>query len=209
MKVIELQYLPQPKYIALLLQEQELEIDLHEHYVKQSYRNRCCILTSGGVDVLSVPVLDGSKKITIKDIRIDYSQKWLNRHWRAIQSAYGKAPFFEFYADDIKSIYARKPKFLFDLSLELLTQCLKFLDFTIDLKFTSTYLNLHNLPENDFRSKINPKSNLPFFNSYKQVVYQQVFGSKFVDNLSVIDLIFCEGPQAGEIIKSGINYGTH
>ena len=96
MKIIDLQYLPQPGYIALLLTEPELEIDKYEHYVKQSFRNRCRIMTANGIDELSIPVLGGRKKIITKDIRIDHSQKWLNRNWRAIQSAYGKAPFFEY-----------------------------------------------------------------------------------------------------------------
>lgn len=204
MKIIDLQYLPQPQYFALLMQEPNIEIDNHEFFVKQSYRNRCQILTANGVDDLSVPVLGAGKKILIKDIKIDNSQKWLNRHWRAIQSAYGKAPFFEYYADDLRAVFDKKHEFLFDLSHELLTQCLEFLGFNIELKFTKKYHDLENHPENDLRSKLNPKSNANLIKSYNQVNYQQVFGNKFVNNLSVIDLIFCEGPEAGRQIKSSI-----
>ena len=208
MKAIELQYLPQPLYFAILLKESQLKVDLYEHYVKQSFRNRCDILSGNGVDTLSVPVIGGNKKTITKDIQIDYSQKWLNRHWRAIQSAYGKAPFFEFYADEVNLIYEKKYKFLHDLSFHLLTQCLDFLKFDIEISFTTSYAACDKYPENDFRSKINPKANPIFYKSYKQVAYQQVFGSKFVNNLSVIDLIFCEGPNAGQILKSGIDKGT-
>jgi len=209
MKIIELQYLPQPIYFALLLKEPDLEIDGYEHYVKQSYRNRCRILTANGVDELSIPVLGAGKKRISKDIRIDHSQKWLNRNWRAIQSAYGKAPFFEYYAEDMLAVYNKKHKYLFDLTQELLTQCLDFLKLDITLKFTSAYHDLKNEPLNDFRSKMSPKSNPKILNTLDQFPYQQVFGNNFVNNLSVIDLIFCEGPQAGEIIKSGIVEGTH
>jgi WbqC-like protein len=209
MKIIELQYLPQPLYFALLLQEPALKIEAHEHFVKQTYRNRCRILTANGVDDLSIPVIGAGKKILIKDIKIDYKQKWLNRHWRAILSAYGKAPFFEYYADDFFSTYRKKHKFLFDLSYELLTQCLDFLQFDIAINFTNSYQALSNSPKNDLRSKISPKVNPNYLGAYKQVTYQQVFGNNFVDNLSVIDLIFCEGPRAGELLKSGINKGTH
>jgi hypothetical protein len=208
-KVIELQYLPQPEYFALLLSEPDLEIDGYEHFVKQTFRNRCRILTANGIDELSIPVLGGNKKLLAQEIKIDHSQKWLNRNWRAIQSAYGKAPFFEYYAEDLLAVYQHKHEFLFDLSLDLLTLCLDFLQIDIKLKFTSSYHDLQKTPQNDFRSKISPKSNPKFLNSYNQSVYQQVFGNNFVNNLSVIDLIFCEGPQAGGIIRSGIIKGTH
>jgi hypothetical protein len=208
MKIIDLQYLPQPAYFALLLTEPKLEIDRYEHYIKQTFRNRCRIMTANGRDELSIPVLDGRKKICIKDIRIDHSQKWLNRNWRAIQSAYGKAPFFEYYAEDLLAVYQKKHVFLFDLMLELLTQCLHYLKIDIELKFTNTYHDLKNRRQDDLRTIINPKSNSDIINTYNQIAYQQVFGNEFVNNLSVIDLIFCEGPQAGEIISSGINKGT-
>ena len=208
MKIIDLQYLPQAKYFALLLTEPELEIDGYEHFVKQTYRNRCRILTANGIDELSIPVLGGRRKILAKDIRIDYSQKWLNRNWRAIQSAYGKAPFFEYYAEDFLAIYHKSYEFLFDLTHDLLTQCLDFLQFDIKLKFTEEYHDLQNMPQNDYRSMISPKSNPDFINTYNQLTYRQVFGNEFVNNLSVIDLIFCEGPRAGEIIKSGRIAGT-
>ncbi len=192
----------------MLLTEPELEIDAHENYVKQTYRNRCRILTAGGIDELSIPVLGGRKKIATKDIKIDYSQKWLNRNWRAIQSAYGNAPFFEYYAEDFLTIYEKKPTFLFDLTFELLTQCLNTIKIDIELKFTNDYHDLKKRPQDDLRSIISPKTNSNIINTYNQVAYQQVFGNEFVNNLSVIDLIFCEGPQAGGIIKSGIDKGT-
>ena len=208
MKVIELQYLPPPRYFAVLLQHPGVQIDLHEHFVKQTYRNRCRILTANGIDTLSVPVLGAGKKTPLKDIKIDYTQKWGNRHLRAIQSAYGKAPFFAYYADELLAVYRQKPTFLVDLTLPLLTQCLDFLQLDINLSFTDSYANLTNSPENDFRTKISPKITEPFPKTYKQITYHQVFGSNFVEDLSVIDLIFCAGPQAGEIIKSGLAKGT-
>ena len=208
MKIIELQYLPRPEYFALLIQESDIEIDKHEYFVKQTFRNRCQILTANGVDDLTIPVLGSGKKILAKDIKIDHSQKWLNRHWRAIQSAYGKAPFFEYYADELRIIYDRKHEYLFDLSYEILTQCLDFLGFEIDVSFTHEYEDLKNQPENDFRSVISPKSNSNLSIPYNQINYQQVFGNNFVNNLSVIDLIFCEGPEAGRVIKSSIIEGT-
>lgn len=208
MKIIELQYLPQPEYFALLIHEQNIEIDKHEYFVKQTFRNRCQILTANGVDDLTIPVIGAGKKILAKDIKIDYSQKWLNRHWRAIQSAYGKAPFFEYYADELRNIFDKKHEYLFDLSHDLLTQCLDSLGLKIDISFTKEYHDLKNQPENDFRTVISPNSNSNLSIPYNQINYQQVFGNNFVNKLSVIDLIFCEGPEAGRIIKSSIIEGT-
>jgi hypothetical protein len=205
MQVIELQYLPQPAYIAQFLVHSNLVIDGYEHYVKQTYRNRCRILGANGVDQLSVPVIASGKKIPTRDIKIDHAQKWLNRHWRAIQSAYGRAPYFEFYRDDYEAIFQKKHTFLFDFTLELLTQCLDHLQFDIAIECSSEYVE-H--PEIDLRKTIKPKMTHNERILYRQLPYQQVFGSNFVEQLSVIDLIFSEGPGAGDLLKAGIISGT-
>lgn len=201
MRVIELQYLPQPAYIAQFLTNRGLTIDGYEYYVKQTYRNRCAILTANGIDQLSVPVLGSGKKILSKDIKIDYNQKWLNRHWRAIRSAYGRAPYFEYYADGFEIVLGRKHKYLFDLSMEMLTQCLDCLQFDVEINTSNNYIEN---PEKDLRDAISLKSTNSGSISYKQLPYQQVFGSNFVEGMSALDLIFCEGPQAGNLLKSGI-----
>ena len=204
MPVIELQYLPQPGYIVQFLIHKDLKVDGYENYVKQSYRNRCAILTANGIDQLSVPVLGSGKRILSKEIKIDHSQKWLNRHWRAIKSAYGRAPYFEYYADEFEAIFNKKHDFLFDLSLEMLTQCLENLELDLEIARTSQYDDFLDSPEDDLRDLISTKNATKDGFSYKQVPYQQVFGNTFVDNLSILDLIFCEGPQAGGLLKSGI-----
>ena len=208
MRIIELQYLPTPAYIAQFLLYPDLHIDGYEYYVKQTFRNRCTILTANGVDQLSVPVIGSGKKILSKDIQIDHDQKWLNRHWRAIKSAYGRAPYFEFYSEEYHGVFQKKHRFLFDLSMEMLTQCLTNLQFEIDPQITSTYLDLKDSPEKDLRDSLTPKTNLGVTESCNQRPYQQVFGSNFVNNMSVLDLIFCEGPSSGEILKAGIAKGT-
>lgn len=179
-------------------------MECYENYSKQSYRNRCEILTANGIDVLTVPVLGGNSKTLVRDVRIDYTQKWVNRHWRAIQSAYGKAPFFEFYAEQFRQILHGQPEFLFDLNWSILTVCLKFLQLDNDLKFTSGYTKQLQNPADDFRSAIHPKKKNSGSLHHKPVSYTQVFGNKFVKNLSILDLLFCEGPGANQILKSSI-----
>jgi hypothetical protein len=204
MRIIDLQYLPQPSYFALLKSYDDLHLERYENFVKQTYRNRTTLLGPNGVNSLSVPVLGAAKKVLVKDIKIDYGQKWINQHWRSIQAAYGRAPYFEYYAEDFLRILNKKHRFLFDLNHELLTQCLSFLHFDINPKFTEQYNELNNSPENDYRSLISPKTDRSLPILYTQKTYQQVFGNKFAEELSVIDLIFCEGPQASSIINEGI-----
>jgi hypothetical protein len=199
--LIDLQYLPCIEYYAVLLHAGEVIIEENENFVKQTYRNRCNILTANGIDILTVPVIGGNKKIRIKDIKIDYNQKWVNRHWRAIASAYGKAPFFEYYSDYFHRIFSKKIGFLFDFNYELLKLTLKILQFNFDLKFSPQYVSDPGPEINDLRSVIHPKRTKGNFNKYTPVGYSQVFGSNFVDNLSIIDLIFNEGTNASEIIK--------
>ena len=92
--LLDFHYLPCIAYFSCINRYHHLILEVHENYEKQSYRNRCYILSANKVLPLSVPVHRGKGKKPTKDIRIDYSQKWVNNHWRAIKSAYGKAPFF-------------------------------------------------------------------------------------------------------------------
>ena len=114
--LIESHYLPSISYFKAIFPAKTIILESNEYYVKQSYRNRCEILTANGVDKLIVPLTSKHGKVYIRDVRIDYSQKWLNGHWRAIQSAYGKAPFFEFYADALYNILFSK-KVLYRLNI--------------------------------------------------------------------------------------------
>ncbi|NJO02926.1 MAG: WbqC family protein [Bacteroidia bacterium] len=92
--IIDLQYLPCVEYFLCFRAFPKVCLDIYEYYEKQSYRNRCRIMTAHGPQDLSIPVIKPGHQKRFKDIRIDYSQKWVNIHWRTIQSAYGKAPFF-------------------------------------------------------------------------------------------------------------------
>ena len=203
--LLDLQYLPNTTYFSLLAKADKVTIEKHENFIKQTYRNRAHILTPNGVDSLSIPVIGSQKKIKISEIKIDHSQKWANRHWRAIKSAYGKAPFFEYYADYIKQeIYAEHTT-LYELNLSLLTLCLTFLQIETPLEFSSSYQKTLETPILDLRSSIHPKK--PFTSSIKieYILYQQVFGNSFVQNLSILDLLFAEGSNAGSVIRQQIN----
>lgn len=199
--LLDLHYLPSTTWFTVLAKAKSVVLEQNEHFVKQTYRNRTKILTTQGIDVLSIPILGSQKKIPINKIKIDYKQKWVNRHWRAIQSAYGKAPFFEFYADVFKEHLYANYETLWELNTKLLTICLKFLQLNTTISYSINYQKMPDKPIIDLRSAIHPKK--PFTQMPIKVYtpYHQVFGNNFVAEMSIIDLLFAAGPQAGLLIK--------
>ncbi|MBP6385431.1 MAG: WbqC family protein [Pseudarcicella sp.] len=195
--IIEAQYFPSIKYIAAINAHQEIIIEAYEHFEKQSYRNRCTIETSNGNEQMIVPIIDGTKKIIMKDARIDYSHEWSRRHCRAIQTAYGRSPFFEYYAEPIFELINKKMTFLLDLNLEILSFCLKNLKINKPISLSENY---QKTVIDDLRNSIHPKKTNEKLNFYSPKPYRHNFSVDFIENLSVIDLLFCQGPKAKEII---------
>jgi len=202
--LIDLHYLPCLEYFACLSNYSRLIVDIHEPYRKQTYRNRCHILTTQKVEVLSIPVLNGNRKPSVKNLKIDYQQKWVNNHWRALQSAYGKAPFFEFYSDFFRNIFYDKKEYLIEMNLEFLRLCLGFLNMEIKLELSDNFIEEVPMGVDDLRSHIYPKEPFNKRDIYNPSPYPQIFGESFYGNLSVIDLLFCEGPNAGHILKNSV-----
>ncbi|MFD1874381.1 WbqC family protein [Hymenobacter bucti] len=204
----ELHYLPSIPFFQQLLHADALLLDAHEHYHKQTYRNRCLVLTAQGPQPLTVPVLDGSRseKIRTSEIEIDYRQNWPHRHFRTLQTAYNGSPYFGYYADYLLDIYAQKPARLWDMNLALLHLLLRCLRWPLPVAFTTEYLSptsstVHALtpPPLDLRDVLTPKSTPRAAepDSTSQRPYPQVFGPAFVPRLSVLDLLFMQGPAAG------------
>jgi hypothetical protein len=200
--LIETHYLPSIAYFVSIFSSSEIILERHEHYVKQTYRNRCHINTSQGVESMIIPVTTKQSKSVITEVRIDHDQKWLNNHWRTIQSAYGKSAFYEHYADDLEKALFKKFAFLYDLNCELLSMCLKWLKWNRPVRESLSYEKSPAPPVQDLRSLINPKEPNLLQKFYKPVAYSQVFGSAFAENMSLIDLIFCEGPGAARIVQA-------
>jgi len=200
--LIDLQYLPTLEYFSVLLSSERVVIEKHEHYVKQSFRNRCIINTSNGILKLVIPVTAKHNKASISEVKIDHRSKWQSLHWRAIRSAYGKAPFFDHYGPALEKIIFKRHDFLFDLNFELLSFCLQSARLDVKLSETSAYVKVSEKGITDLRSAINPKISYTMRSFFSPVPYVQVFGNKFVTNLSFIDLLFCEGPNARQILLS-------
>jgi hypothetical protein len=181
-------------------------IESKESYTKQSFRNRCQIKTANKVENLIIPIKKGNSNIPIQEIRIDNKQPWIKNHWGAIQSAYGKAPFFDHYSIDVNKILTKKSRFLFDLNLKILEYLLNILGVNKKIIFSQKYKKVYPVNTIDLRSSIHPKQEVDNLSFYKPARYMQVFGDQFITNLSVIDLIFCEGPNAINIIKKSVGF---
>lgn len=202
--LIELHYLPSVAWFAATHRFDGIVLERHEHFVKQSYRSRCRIVTAQGVHELTVPLTgkSGEGKTSITDVKIDHSQKWLNNHWRTIVSAYNNAPFFEYYADSLHSTLFKKHTFLYDLNLELLTICRGWLKLQNQVTETMAYEKTPAQGTTDLRNIVNAKKPASCEKYFQSQPYTQVFGHTFAENMSVIDLIFCEGPNARQVITS-------
>lgn len=197
--VSELMYLPPIEFFVAISDLEHLVFDPLAPFQKQTFRNRARILLTNKVDTLTVPVLSGRKKMPYKDMKIDYSQKWKNIHLRGIQSGYGKAPFFEFYFPYFEAVFEKNLTFLWDFNLELLTVCLKLIGSKIylqELDNTEALGHLVNLngicdPKADFRTR----------SFMTEAPYSQMFGRDFEPNLSILDLLFCKGPESKVVLN--------
>ena len=187
-------YLPPVEYFSLISHSDEILIEKEENYLKQSYRNRCYILSAHGPQILSVPVYLGSlHKTPTKDIRIDYSKRWQQVHLGAFTASYNSSPYFEFYFDSFDKIISQNHVFLLDLNMELTRAVLNILKVNNTISYTTEFKPIDSM-ENDFRYKIAPKKE----SQYQGKEYIQVFNNDkgFTHGLTILDLIFNMGPDS-------------
>ncbi len=186
-------YLPPSEYFAAIADYDEVLIEREENYLKQTYRNRCYILSANGIQQLSVPVLLGSfHKTPVRDIRIDYSKRWQQVHLGALMSAYGSSPFFIYYFETIREIITGNHTYLLDLNKMLLEAILKMIRLDKKVSFTDVFNPVEG-NSNDLRYSINPKKP----SRYRPGKYQQVFESdlQVSARLSILDILFNAGPE--------------
>jgi hypothetical protein len=192
--LISTAYLPPVEYFSLVSDAKEIQIEKEENYIKQTYRNRCYILSAHGLQLLSVPVFLGSvHKTLIKDIRIDYSKRWQQVHLRAMTASYNSSPYFEFYFERIEKVISGYNEYLLDLNNQLTEVILDILKIKKNFLCTDNFEPVGN-EAYDFRYKITPKKK----SSYTGKRYLKVFdmNGEFIPRLSIIDLIFNMGPEA-------------
>jgi WbqC-like protein len=193
-------YLAPVQYFTKFVEYDKVIIEAHENFIKQTYRNRCKLYGANGELSLIIPVKKSNSKTKIKELLIDYDTNWRKLHWKSIESAYNSSPFFEYYIDDFLPFFTKKYKYLFDFNTELLNMILEILDISTKIEFTDTFFN-NEYEMDDFRELIHPKKG-GLDQNFKVIEYTQVFQSKygFIPNLSIIDLIFNEGPNSSIIL---------
>jgi hypothetical protein len=199
--LISTAWLPPAEYYACLFSADEVFIEAHESYAKQTYRNRCVIAGPNGKQALTIPVLHKAEsRIPIREVEIDYSSRWQAIHWRSIETAYNKSPFFEYYRGEFEPLFLSRRRFLFDLNLDGLELCLKLTGRSMIPAYTGHFRKVYEDIE-DKRTQISPKNHhaVMAFPRYPQVFEQS---NGFIPNLSIIDLLFNRGPDASAYLES-------
>lgn len=188
MTVFPTAYFPSIEYLHAFAQAKDGIIEFHEHFQKQTIRTRCEILTANGILRLSIPTLhESGRKIPVQELRIDHSGTWKNDHWRAITSAYALAPYFEDYAKEIEEIIFANDVFLWEKN----ERCLRLMETVLDQQLSIQYTD-------SFKGVTGDSSKNAYLSHavWNKANYQQVFSydKEFCANLSMIDLLFNEGP---------------
>lgn len=201
MMLFSTEYFPCISYMARFLEDPSPAIEIYETYHKQTYRNRCRVMTANGVESLSVPVIkvNGNHTMT-KDVVISYKEHWQQIHRRCLESAYKASPYFDHYYDYLRPLFETRFEKLFELNDAALMALMKMLKIKKDILHTTDFVRD---TDNDLREAFSPKA-VPNPDLFPE--YYQVFSAKypFEPDLSVLDLLFNEGPEAAAIIaRSG------
>ncbi|RNL68035.1 hypothetical protein ED312_23440 [Sinomicrobium pectinilyticum] len=195
-------YFPSVMHMVALVNHRVI-LEAEDNFQKQTYRNRMYIYGPGGKQLLTIPVKHSKtgEHQKYRDIRIENDFNWRKQHWKTLQTAYRTSPFFEFYEDDLAPVFEKKPEFLMDLNLETIAFVCDILQINPEYGKTSAY-EREVSGMKDYRFMVNAKGEPEF----PLEPYTQVFGEKhgFISNLSILDLLFNEGPNALSYLEAQI-----
>jgi hypothetical protein len=201
--IIDNQPFPCICYIKELIKYEHIKIEKYDTFQKMTFRNRYIISGANGVMNLTIPLKGGREQKTLmKDVRIDNSMNWRIKHLRSLTSAYSNAPYFEFYYQDLQKLIFTKEEFLFPFNIKILDWLCNTLKIIAELGVTESFVGYYEAAA-DYRNYFLPKSFQK--NEFDTVPhYSQVFEDRlgFQPNLSIIDLILCQGPNAMQLLKT-------
>ncbi|MBX2846077.1 MAG: WbqC family protein [Saprospiraceae bacterium] len=201
--ILESQYFPPIATMAVLEQSTTVVFDVHEHFVKGSYRNRCHICGANGLLRLSVPLLKGKhQRRAVKDVQISYDHDWQKLHWQSIETAYRRSPYFEYYEDDFKELFSKRYAYLVGLNQATLKWFKDHVGLRVEFNNSQSYVAELVKGTVDLRSQIHPNAAKNTF-QVKPPAYQQVYSNKldFIPNLSILDLVFNLGPRSKNYLQ--------
>lgn len=199
--LIDYQYFGMVNYYKMLFQFKHIEFEEYEYYQKGSFRNRTIIPGANGLISLSVPLQHGrDQRALFRDIKIAYKDNWVLQHTRALDACYRRAPFYEFYRDSLFSILTSQEEYLMILNKRLITWTLKMLKAPIDISATNRFQKIVDDGTTDARNLFLPNQNDALVTG---ISYSQVFEDRigFKNNMSILDLLFCNGPSAVGLLK--------
>ncbi len=190
-------YFPSISTFVAMAKAETITFEIDDNFQKQTNRNRMYIYSPNGLQMLNIPVKHSKEAHQkTRDIKIETDFNWQKQHFKSLEAAYRSSPFFEYFEDDVRKIFDKKHTFLLDLNFETITVVSKCLGLPLDYKKTEEYFN--EVPQFlDYRTLANGKKDTSKFESYTQV-----FGEKFgfINNLSILDLLFNEGRYAKEYL---------
>ena len=193
-------YFPSISHFVVMAQSENITFEIEDNFQKQTNRNRTYIYSPNGIQLLNIPIKHSKEnRQKTKDIRIDKDFDWQKQHFKSFEAAYRSSPFFEFFEDDIRPIFEKKHEFLLDLNFEALEIVFKCLRMKVEYSETTEYF--HEVDHNtsrDFRHLVEGKKDTSEFGKYTQV-FDDKFG--FINNLSVLDLLFNEGKYAIDYLR--------
>jgi hypothetical protein len=194
MLVTDYQYFGNICFIELLYKENQVCFDSHAPFTKMSFKNKMVILSAQGPLAITIPIVGGrDQKTAINNIRIAYDAPWQAQHFKALKTCYKRAPYFEYYEADLEKLYATKTVFL----VEFLEACHAFLQKAIKGKWELLQYNEYaqKIKEEETKKEIHPWQPNNYAQFPIQHEYQQVFTrpSGFIQNLSILDMLFCVG----------------
>lgn len=192
-------YFPSISHFVAMAKAESITFETEDNFQKQTNRNRMYVYSPNGVQMLNIPIKHSKENYQkFKDVRIENAFDWQKNHFKSLEAAYRTSPFFEYFEDDIRPIFEKKHEFMMDLTfqtMEIVTECLG-----MPFSFEKTTEYFHEVPDKtDFRFLANGKKDNSQFEHYTQV-FEEKHG--FLNNLSVLDLLFNEGRYALDYLKN-------